>query len=76
MRRRASEELMEAQLFEEFGVAGNRPPPPPEHAHSPQTRVALQSLYASMDDNANRSAPPALLSYIPMWRVGLTIFSL
>ncbi|CAL8469910.1 g9452 [Coccomyxa elongata] len=54
MRRRASEELMEAQLFEEFGVASNRPPPPPEHAHSPQTRVALQSLYASMDDNANR----------------------
>ncbi|BDA43923.1 hypothetical protein COCOBI_05-1060 [Coccomyxa sp. Obi] len=54
MRRRPSEELIEAQLFEEFGVAGNRPHPPPEHAHSPETRVALQSLYASMDDNANR----------------------
>ena len=55
MRRRPSEELMEAQLFEfEFNLAAGRPHPPPEHAHSPETRVALQSLYASMDDNANR----------------------
>ena len=47
---------METQLLQEFGIAGGRPLPPgrPADAHSPQTLVALQSLYASMDDNTNK----------------------
>ncbi|EIE25713.1 hypothetical protein COCSUDRAFT_52550 [Coccomyxa subellipsoidea C-169] len=57
MRRRSSDELMETQLLQEFGIAGGgRPLPPgrPAEPHSPETRVALDSLYASMDDNTNR----------------------
>ena len=59
MRRRSSDELMETQLLQEFGIAGGgRPLPPgrPAEPHSPETRVALDSLYASMDDNTNRCA--------------------
>ena len=49
---------METQLLQEFGIAGGRPLPPgrPAEAHSPETRVALHSLYASMDDNTNKCA--------------------
>ncbi len=59
MRRRSSDELMETQLLQEFGIAGGgRPLPPgrPAEPHSPETRVALDLLYASMDDNTNRCA--------------------
>ncbi len=48
---------MEAELLQELGIAGGRPQPPPPpvaEPHSPQTRIALQSLYSSIDDDANR----------------------
>ena len=60
MRRRPSEELLDAQLAD-IGVAGGKPiagsggsKRDPALAHSPETAAVLQTLYSSLDDDSNR----------------------
>jgi hypothetical protein len=66
IRRRPSEDSLEAQLAKEFGLTSEGRPQSqklPAELHSPDTRVALDSLYASMDSDSNRRVSPEHLRF-------------
>lgn len=60
IRRRPSEEVLDAQLADIAGlpIAGGGPrfKEAPPQKYSPETCAALQTLYSSLDDDSNRHA--------------------